>query len=66
MAVTPYFTYDHFELLLPGVILVIISGPLMYYFYTKSKSNSKMSDEEILRQAEIEARIPKENDDGKK
>lgn len=67
MAVTPYFTLDNFELLLPGVILIAISTPLMYYWYAKTKSNRRIiNDEEILRRAEIEARIPKENINDKK
>lgn len=67
MAVTPYFTLDNFELLLPGVILIAISTPFVYYWYAKMKSSRKnMNDEEILRQAEIESQVSKESIDDKK
>lgn len=67
MAVTPYFTMDNFWLLIPGVILVAVSAPFMYYFYAKTKYERKsMTEEEVLQQAQFEARIPKENDDAKK
>jgi hypothetical protein len=67
MAVIPYFTQDNFELLLPGVILIAISTPFVYYWYAKIKSgHMSMNDEEILRNAEIESRISKESIDGKK
>jgi VIT1/CCC1 family predicted Fe2+/Mn2+ transporter len=67
MAVTPYFTLDNFWLLIPGVILVAVSAPFMYYFYAKTKYERKrMTEEEVLRQAQFEARIPKESDDAKK
>lgn len=67
MAVTPYFTLGSFWLLIPGVLLVAVSAPFMYYFYAKTKYERKsMTEEEVLRQAQLEARIPKENDDAKK
>ena len=67
MAVTPYFTMGSFWLLIPGVTLVAASAPFMYYFYAKTKYGHKtMTEDELLRQAQLEARIPKENNDAKK
>jgi Kef-type K+ transport system membrane component KefB len=67
LSVIPYFTMDHFEFLIPGIILIAISTPFTYYFYAKMKNkHAEQNDADILRQAEIESRISKENDNDEK
>lgn len=67
LSVIPYFTLEHFEFLIPGILLIAVSTPFTYYFYAKMKSKrSKLSDTEILRRAEIESRISKESSNAKK
>jgi hypothetical protein len=67
LSVIPYFTLNHFEFLIPGVLLIMVSAPFTYYFYAKIKSkHSKLNDTEILRRAEIESRISKESGNAKK
>jgi hypothetical protein len=49
---------SHFELLIPGFILVGLAGPATYYFYAKLKSSyTKSTDEELLRRAQIESTL---------
>jgi hypothetical protein len=49
-----------------GVIILLITYPLCYYFYAKYKSNHRiLSDEEILNQAKIESKSLGELNDKK-
>jgi hypothetical protein len=67
MAVTPAFTKSNFELLIPGVILVAVSVPFVYYFRTRSKSTFRLkSQDEIIAEAKREAELQKGETNGKK
>lgn len=49
---------SHFELLIPGFILVGVSGPATYYFYAKLKSRyTKLTDKELLGEVQVESTL---------
>ena len=63
MTVTPAFTKSNFELLIPGVILVAVSIPFVYYFHARSKSALYLKNQdEILTEAKKEAELQKRRD----
>jgi Sec-independent protein secretion pathway component TatC len=62
MAVTPALTQSNFELLIPGVILVAISAPFVYYFRARLKSaHQHKTDEEVITEAKIETEQKRRN-----
>lgn len=67
LSVIPALTKEHFEFLIPGILLLAVSAPVMYYLQAKQKSGYEhQSDEEIIKQATQESQPSKRSNDDKK
>jgi hypothetical protein len=61
------FAKSSFELLIPGLVLVVATGPLIpYYRYKRQSSYVKPTDQEIINEATLIAKLPKESKNAEK